>query len=437
MPPAQSSAGHQRRPGYTPANAAVGRRGQHTRDRIITHAARLFATHGFYGTSIDAIAREVGGSRATVYQYFAGKDEIFVELTRRGEHAVLEHVGRLQGLGPHADGLRSLRRWVRDGAKLYDRYAMVFLEFPGVGHAADLPPTDAAAIAGQYTDLFTQRLQDAGVAGIAPADAAAALLRITHMVNLYRHRRMFELPSATQTSDSLTVAMQLLLFPDTPDEVLTEVVPARVGARLHEVPAAAAVPAQPESDPSTVSPVRQDILAAGSALFAEHGFSDVGMAYIATAAGVSRATLYRHFAGKVEIFSELTSWTAVEGGLLSTELHALAARGVSRQQLKAWLARYVHFHRNYRGVIRSWYDGSLEPGLSETVGQGLRPYRAAALALVARARLPANVDPAVAAAIVLAVLGRMSERPAGSGHETDYDAATLMANVLNRALRLN
>ena len=435
MPRAQSPAEHLRRPGYTPANTAVGRRGQHTRDRIIDSAARLFADHGFQGTSIDAIARDVGGSRATVYQYFAGKDEIFVELTRRGEQAVLEHVDRLHGLGPDTDGVRSLRRWVRDGAKLYDRYAMVFLEFPGVGHAADLPPTDAAAIAGRYTDLFAQRLRDAGVVGIAPADAAAALLRITHMVNLYRHRRMFELPSATKTSDSLAVAMQLLLFPQTPDEALTTVIPARAGARLHEVPATVA--AEPDPDPSAVSPVRQDILAAGSALFAEHGFGDVGMADIAGAAGVSRATLYRHFAGKAEIFSELTGWTALEGGHLCTELHALASRGVSEKQLRTWLARYVHFHRNYRGVIRSWYDGSLEPGLAATVGRGLVPYRAAALALVSQARLPANLDPAVAAAIVLAVLGRMSERPASSEHETDYDTATLMATVLNRALRLN
>ena len=69
-----------RRPGYTPDNVAVGRRGLRTRTTIVRQAARLFAEHGFHGTSIDTIAKAAGGSRAAVYQYFQSKDDILAEL---------------------------------------------------------------------------------------------------------------------------------------------------------------------------------------------------------------------------------------------------------------------------------------------------------------------------------------------------------------------
>ena len=65
-----------RRSGYAPAaNAGVGRRGLHTRDRILGCAAEAFLANGFHATSLDAIAKAAGASRPTVYQYFAGKEE--------------------------------------------------------------------------------------------------------------------------------------------------------------------------------------------------------------------------------------------------------------------------------------------------------------------------------------------------------------------------
>ena len=56
-----------RRPGYAPATSiGVGRRGLHTRDRIIARAAEVFLANGFHATSLDAIAKAANASRATV-----------------------------------------------------------------------------------------------------------------------------------------------------------------------------------------------------------------------------------------------------------------------------------------------------------------------------------------------------------------------------------
>lgn len=40
----------------------------------------LIAAHGFHGTSMSKIAKEAGISPATIYHYFAGKDELIREL---------------------------------------------------------------------------------------------------------------------------------------------------------------------------------------------------------------------------------------------------------------------------------------------------------------------------------------------------------------------
>jgi len=138
-----------RRPGYAPTNPAVGRRGMHTREQIVARAGQLFVEHSYHGTSIDAIAKAVGGSRATIYQYFESKDDIFRELIRQCEPAVLEHAARLGRLSPEAAGVRSLHRWLTEWAQLYDKYAMVFLEFPGIGAIEGLPQTEAGAVSGR------------------------------------------------------------------------------------------------------------------------------------------------------------------------------------------------------------------------------------------------------------------------------------------------
>jgi AcrR family transcriptional regulator len=60
-------------------------RGQATRAHIIDVAMRLFATHGYDGTSIEAVLAESGVSRGSLYHHFEGKDALFL--------AVLEAVG--------------------------------------------------------------------------------------------------------------------------------------------------------------------------------------------------------------------------------------------------------------------------------------------------------------------------------------------------------
>ena len=154
------------------------------------------------------------------------------------------------------------------------------------------------------------------------------LMRIPHMVHLYRRRAMFPLPATAVVSWSLTVALQLMLFPDTPTDVLRVVAPQDVD----QVQSPAVIYAErPEPTPGVVaapqSPIAQDVLSASSGLFAEYGYYAVGMEEIAAAADLSRATLYRYFSTKDRILAELTVRAVIE---IEEHAAALPRMGVRR-----------------------------------------------------------------------------------------------------------
>jgi AcrR family transcriptional regulator len=64
-------------------------RGRATRAHVIDVATRLFAEHGYDGTSIEAVQAAAGVSRGSLYHHFPGKEALF--------WAVLEEVGDRAG----------------------------------------------------------------------------------------------------------------------------------------------------------------------------------------------------------------------------------------------------------------------------------------------------------------------------------------------------
>ena len=101
-----------RRASYGAASPVVGARGARTRQQIVDVALQLFAERGFHGTVVEDIARSVGISRATLYQYFASKEEIFRELVEESGSAQLRVMRRLGRLGPTAEGFDNLHWWL-------------------------------------------------------------------------------------------------------------------------------------------------------------------------------------------------------------------------------------------------------------------------------------------------------------------------------------
>ena len=117
-----------RREGYWPSNPVVGSKGVRTRQRVLSEALRLFGERGFYGTQVDEIADAAETSRATLYQYFGSKEEIFTELLETCGAELMRLARRLGPLGPTPQGFETLHWWIGAWAWVYDRYATMFVE---------------------------------------------------------------------------------------------------------------------------------------------------------------------------------------------------------------------------------------------------------------------------------------------------------------------
>ena len=67
----------------TPSSGPRGRPKDEGKRRDIIDAARvLFIQNGFHGTSMDALAKQAGVSKATLYSHFADKDALYRVLIR-------------------------------------------------------------------------------------------------------------------------------------------------------------------------------------------------------------------------------------------------------------------------------------------------------------------------------------------------------------------
>lgn len=72
---------------------------------VLDAAARMLAEQGIAATTVDDVAEAAGVSRATVYRYLGGKDEIVAGVISRETRHLL---GEIEGLIPNAANPREL-----------------------------------------------------------------------------------------------------------------------------------------------------------------------------------------------------------------------------------------------------------------------------------------------------------------------------------------
>ncbi|MEO7942380.1 MAG: helix-turn-helix domain-containing protein [Marmoricola sp.] len=76
------------------------RRGRGARERIVAAAQQLFRDEGINATGMDQICATAAVSKRTLYQHFAGKDELVAEHLRRFDPEVLPQVFDRADLAP-------------------------------------------------------------------------------------------------------------------------------------------------------------------------------------------------------------------------------------------------------------------------------------------------------------------------------------------------
>ena len=123
-------------PAEPPASSPTRGRKEETQERIVAAALALFATRGYEGTSISAIAEHAKVSRAAVFWHFGDKEGLFRETFRRmlvpffaELSASLEHIPPRERVfeilsayervvDENEIAIRSIVRWLLESEKL-------------------------------------------------------------------------------------------------------------------------------------------------------------------------------------------------------------------------------------------------------------------------------------------------------------------------------
>jgi AcrR family transcriptional regulator len=358
-----------RRASYGPSSPGIGTRGAKTRQQIVEAALERFSTQGFHGTAVEEIAATASVSRATLYQYFDGKDSIFIELMHEAGGALNRVTRELGPFGPSAVGYGNLHRWLAEWTQVFDRYATVFVEWVNVNSSqAPLHPKLV-----EFVDFHTERsvaaLKEAGRDDTTMSADSILALALFNRFNYIRHVYR---PGLTQAElmNSLAIAIQKFLFPTTPDSVLatrqSDDATERPGERapipdigpLAELPDRSSI-IKPTPfaglSPQATETVRQLLNAAGR-VFAANGYDATNIDQIVGEAGLARGTFYRYFSNKVELITALAWEAASEMTPLFAEFEAFT-NGCEHDDLAAWLNRFLRIQRRYSGVLRSWTEG--------------------------------------------------------------------------------
>lgn len=183
---------------------------QRKRRQVVEAAARLFMAQGYGATSMDAIAREAGVSKATLYAYFPGKDTLFAAIV--GEACEREAEGR--PCCPDAEGadlaetLLSLGKGYlsflfREEVLAIQRVVMAEgPRFPELGRAFydSGPRRTIGWLAGWFSALQQKGALRAGDAELA-AEQFLSLLRSSAFL-----RQMLRLPPALDAAEVARIA---------------------------------------------------------------------------------------------------------------------------------------------------------------------------------------------------------------------------------------
>ena len=85
------------------------RRHELRREAILAAAATEFAEHGYHGATLDRIGERIGLSKASLYHYVTGKEELLASLLEQ----VTDRIAAAATAPPQTAAVERLRRFVR------------------------------------------------------------------------------------------------------------------------------------------------------------------------------------------------------------------------------------------------------------------------------------------------------------------------------------
>jgi AcrR family transcriptional regulator len=154
--------------------------------------------------------------------------------------------------------------------------------------------------------------------------------------------------------------------------------------------------------------LRNRLLEAAQQVFADSGYASATVDDIISAAGTSRATFYRYFRSKEDLFDELSKACFLDMRALTKALVAFDPKVAGREGLVQLVSAYIHMQERQRGIMRAWFEQADRPG-STVQKEAANTFHALLGGLEDRIQsvgIASEVDPEVQAALLLILLNR-------------------------------
>ena len=346
-------------------NPVVGERGQRARQRILDAALQVFGDVGYHQTGIARITDIAGCTRASFYQYFSSKEDVFRQLAGDVARLLLATANELEPITPDAGGWKSVRGWVETYGDIYTRYEPVFAAF-GAAHESDEAVASGAArtvkrqVAALRKKISGATLDDDVVDSVLET-LLGCMSRTPNQSDLLRRAAPKRAYDRGRIDDALADVIHRTLFGlvegvnvrATPAEPLGQV---RDGnALLRRFQAGAA----PDELSPAAERTRRALDDAARRVFVARGFHGTRVDDITSEAGLSHGAFYRYFENKGDMVRVLAQAAL---GHVSAALDVIPdiAAADEAPAMREWLQRYTGAHAAEAALIRVWIDASAE-----------------------------------------------------------------------------
>ena len=398
-------------------NPLVGARGQRTQQRIVDAALRVFGEEGYHRCGVARITELAGCSRASFYQYFSGKEDVFRHLSGQVARQLSASTEALGLVTADAEGWRSIRAWVARYADVFERYEPVFEVFQAAAEsdaavaggsvrtserhvaafrsrltATTLPPRQLDPVIGMLHTCVPRTFDVAGILRSA-SPAAYTRERIEDAVADVVHRTLFGLQAVNVHPPARRRPPSLRFSPGVQESLADD------GAARNLTPAGRRT--------------LEALSAAGRELFASRGYHDTRINDIAAAAGLSKGAFYRYFESKDHLVQVLAVQAVRTVSTALLDFPDAAPNGAARTAaIRRWLRRYNATQAGEAAMIRVWNDAAIEDATFASDAAAALDWGRRRMATFLRPRGFGDIDSEAVMGVALLSTFGARERPA-------------------------
>jgi len=359
-----------RRPPFS-ANPEVGARGQRTQQRILDAALQAFGQRGYHQTGVATITELAGCSRASFYQYFASKEDVYRRLTGQVARQLGASYESLRPLTADLDGWQELRTWVGRQAEVYARYEPVFTAFPAAAETDEVVAPGAVRTTERNVARFRARLTTVTMPP-RRLDPVIRLLLECQFRTLETARVLRSAAPGAYATERVEVAVTDVIHRTLfgrRDDVNVRPPSSGPPPRIDFGPDMQALLDRDATGPAssaTTRRTREALLDAGRSVFLRLGYHRARIDDVVAAAAVSHGTFYGYFPDKKHLAEALGVPAIRQVSTMLDDIPNVADGGPEGPTaLRRWLRRYNATYAAEAVMIRVWVDAELDSPVHE------------------------------------------------------------------------